>query len=311
MNEFESLDQLNQVFKLGKFTLPDDIVVSGFGYHRSKAISYTIPELKAGRKCFVIYALNPADRNSNRWKQVSKLSADERPIHEWIICIWALDSTLSVRPARVSATTPARAQADLGSGNANLKEANQNIITDTVGIRFLQFNRDVPGKVDTGANLSSLHCEEWKVLSGKNMVEFRSSLLSDNVIRTDLIEQVAIQTSEGSEYRPVIALDIAINGKTLQNSKFNLNDRSQMQDKILVGQNILEKGRFLVDPNKEHNQYEGVDWDALQETYKDVTIIEESTEVNHKKIDELYDAMLNSDVTMSDLAHHILVTKEK
>lgn len=310
MNKFESLDQLNQIFQTGRFDLPETIIVSGMEYRQAHSVAHTMPELKDGKKDFVIYALTQKERHGDTWQTVSKMSAEDRPINEWIVLIWAMDGTLSVRPARAATNTAARAKADLETATGNLRE-NQNVIPDTVRIRFLQFNKDVPGKVDTGANLSSLHCEEWKVLPGKNLVEFRSSLLSDNIIRTDLHDQVAIQTSEGSEYRPVIALDIAINGKTMQNCKFNLNNRSHMEDKILIGQNILEQGQFLVDPNKEKDRFENVDWNALQRMYKDVTVLTESAEENYKKIDELYDAMLKSDVTMADLAHHILVDREK
>jgi hypothetical protein len=313
MNEFESVEQLNQVFKHEQFGLPEQISVMGVPYHRSQAIIFPIPEmLEQGKKAFVIYAVDSSAKDSPTWRQFRQMDIEERPLYEWIVLIWAIDRTLSVRPARAVTNTKARAKADLVKANHALKEGENNIIADTVKVGFLQFNKQVPGKVDTGANLSSLHCEEWKVMSNKNMVEFRSGLLSNNVIRTELLDQVAIKTSEGSEYRPVIALNISINGKQLQNCKFNLNDRSSMEDKILVGQNILEQGKFLVDPNKQRDRFEDVDWDALQDMYKDVEveIIKESTEENNKKTDALYQMMLDSDVTMSDLAHHILIQEK-
>jgi len=311
MNEFESVDQIDAAFRQGRFSLPMNITVAGFPFHRSNSIMYPIPEmLGEDKKAFVIYVVDAAARESEQWKAMRQQDVESRDIYEWIVLIWAIDRGLAIRPARAVTNTAARAKVDLVTGNRALAEGNSNIIPDTVNIKFLQFNKQVPAKVDTGANLSSLHCEEWKVNSGKNMVEFRCGLLSENTIRTELLDQVAIKTSEGSEYRPVIALNIAINGKTMQNSKFNLNDRSSMQDKILVGQNILEKGQFMVDPNKEQNRFEDVDWDALQEMYKDVKIIEESTEANNKKIDDLYQTMLDCDVTMSDLAHHILIQEK-
>jgi len=278
MNEFESLEQLNEAFRLGRFTLPRDIMVMGIPYHYSTAVGHTVPEMKnENKKLFVVYAVEPHVKASPDWKN----TVEERRLQEWIILIWALDRTLSVRPARAVTNSAARARADLETGEHSLRE-NQAVVADSVTIRFPQFNKQLTGKVDTGANLSSLHCEEWKVDSGRNMVEFRSSLLSNNTIRTELIDQAAIKTSEGSEYRPVIALNISIAGKDIQNAKFNLNDRSQMQDKILIGQNILERGNFLVDPTKQHNRFEDVDWDALQDLYKDITVLEETTLTNEK-----------------------------
>lgn len=275
MNEFESVSQLNEAFIQGQFRLPETISVGGFPFHLSQSIMYPIPEMaRQGKKAFQIYAVKPSAKETEQWQAMSQQSVEWRELYEWIILIWAVDRGLAVRPARAVTNTAARASSDLVTATKALAEGDSNIIADTVNMKFLQFNKQVPAKVDTGANLSSLHCEEWRVNSGKNMVEFRCSLLSENTIRTELLDQVAIKTSEGSEYRPVIALNIAINGKTLQNSKFNLNDRSHMQDKILVGQNILEKGQFMVDPNKEQNRFEDVDWDALQELYKDVEVEE-------------------------------------
>jgi len=307
MNEFENIDHLNQVFSAGQFSLPESIVVSGLSYRLHNSLSHPIPDMvKQGKKDFVIYSLDPASKRSETWQSLSQQPVEQRPVNEWIVLIWAIDRTLSIRPARVASTTPARAKTDMDTATNTLGEAEgANVIPDHVDIRFLQFNRQAPGKVDTGANLSSLHCEEWRVIPGKNMVEFRSSLLSDNTIRTELHDQVAIQTSEGSEYRPVISLNVAIAGKQMQNCKFNLNDRSQMQDKILVGQNILEQGKFLVDPNKQHDRFESVDWNALQEQFKDISIVEESVEDKRQKTDELYKLLLNSDVSMADLVRHI------
>ncbi len=299
MNEFESIEQLDQVFTTGRFSLPEELTVSGIPFRLTRSYSNDIPDMaRSGKKDFVVYAINPNYKNELKGTNLK----------EWIILVWALDGTLSIRPARAATNTAARAQADIEK-STSIKESKHNIIPDSVSIKFTQFNKSIKGKTDTGANLSSLHCEDWKVVSGKRMVEFRSSLLSDNTIRTELLDQVTIKTSEGSEYRPVIALDVSINGKSMKGSKFNLNDRSQMEDKILIGQNILEKGKFLVDPNIQQDRVESVDWDALQEIYKDITIIEETDEQN-KKIDALYQSMLDSDVTMSDLAHHILIQEK-
>ncbi len=301
MNEFESIDHLNDVFTQGQFPLPEQIRVEGIVFHLSRSKSHGIPDMvNNGKKEFVVYAMDQSSRDKLK----------ETSLKEWIIFIWAIDRSLSIRPARAVTNTAARAKSDMETGDHNLKEGNSNVIADTVQIKFIQFNKTIPGKTDTGANLSSLHCEEWRVLSGKNMVEFRSSILSDNTIRTELLDQVAIKTSEGSEYRPVIALDVNISGKSLKACKFNLNDRSQMQDKILIGQNILEKGKFLVDPNIQQDRVESVDWDALQEIYKDITLIKESNRTEKQSIDNLYQAMLECDVTMSDLAHHILIQEK-
>ena len=109
-----------------------------------------------------------------------------------------------------------------------------------------------------------------------------------------VLEKQAVKLSNGSmEYRPVVELNIKINDQQLTNCMFNLNDRGAMTYPILIGQNVLEAGGFMVDPSidagedpnvemgenpmagKEMNtgadmteDFE-VDWEALQEEFKD------------------------------------------
>jgi len=45
-----------------------------------------------------------------------------------------------------------------------------------------------------------------------------------------------------------------INGKRIQDVLFNLNDRNNMDHQLLVGQNILEKGKFLIDPTIQEDE---------------------------------------------------------
>ena len=51
----------------------------------------------------------------------------------------------------------------------------------------------------------------------------------------------------GGNTRPVITLDIEIDGTPLTGVEFNLNDRSGMDSQILMGTNIIEAGNFVVD----------------------------------------------------------------
>ncbi len=51
----------------------------------------------------------------------------------------------------------------------------------------------------------------------------------------------------GGQKRPVVELDIEIAGKHIGPMEFNLNDRSNMDNEILIGQNILKAGNFVID----------------------------------------------------------------
>lgn len=124
-----------------------------------------------------------------------------------------------------------------------------NEIGSTVEIRFTNIPGSVPlkGKVDTGADVSSLHATEHNIHDGR--VTFTCPELSTNKITVPLITQQTVKSSDGGqEYRPVIALNVKVNGKLLTGVEFNLNDRGNMKFPVLIGKNILIKGGFKIDP---------------------------------------------------------------
>lgn len=120
-------------------------------------------------------------------------------------------------------------------------------IGNTVDLAFTTLRTHAKGKVDTGATTSSLDARGIRVNGSR--VTFTSPSLSSNAITLDLVGTQDVQSadSDGST-RPVVALDVKINDVQLHDVHFNLNDRSSMDSPILVGQNALQQGHFLVDP---------------------------------------------------------------
>lgn len=110
-------------------------------------------------------------------------------------------------------------------------------------------NAEITGKVDTGATTSSLHATNIKVNGGK--VSFVSDGISPNVITMDVEGAQTVHTADnGGDQRPMVKLDVVVNGISIPGALFNLNDRSNMDSKILLGQNILQAGNFVVDVNQ-------------------------------------------------------------
>jgi hypothetical protein len=122
-------------------------------------------------------------------------------------------------------------------------------------------NVTLDGKVDTGAELSSMHVDEFNI--NADMVSLKCGIISNNTFRLPLTRMVGVMNSDGqSEERPVVTIQISINDNTQMNTEFSLNDRSKNQDQVLIGQNILKAGNFVVDPNqdqvKENDEFEVV-----------------------------------------------------
>lgn len=126
---------------------------------------------------------------------------------------------------------------------------NQNIIGDVAHVRFtsLPGTPALKAKVDTGADICSLHVDHW-VQDGEK-VHFTCKKLSPNRISIPMRDHQAVKSASGTQYRPVVELSIKINDKLMNNVMFNLADRSGMDYPVLLGKNALEKGRFLIDPS--------------------------------------------------------------
>ena len=131
-----------------------------------------------------------------------------------------------------------------------MQQSQQNVIRNHVPVRFASVgNKEITGKVDTGATTSSLHATNVKTHG--NQVSFVCDELSPNVITMDMDGAQTVHTADnGGDHRPIVKLDVEVNGVPIRDAVFNLNDRSNMDSKILLGQNILQAGNFVVDVNQ-------------------------------------------------------------
>lgn len=130
----------------------------------------------------------------------------------------------------------------------------QNLIGSTVTVAFAQMGKSLEGKVDTGATTSSLHAEDIR-LNGNKSVSFRCPALSNNTLTLPLDGAQEVHSADGGGVtRPMVNLDITINGTPIENVTFNLNDRSNMDSPLLIGQNALQSGNFIIDPKKDNKQ---------------------------------------------------------
>ena len=87
-------------------------------------------------------------------------------------------------------------------------------------------------RIDTGAKISSMD------------MRLAAELSSSKILQTK-----KIVSANGTGLRAVIEAKIILAGKELK-ANFTLADRAHMKYKILIGRNILRKGKFLIDPLK-------------------------------------------------------------
>jgi hypothetical protein len=87
-------------------------------------------------------------------------------------------------------------------------------------------------RIDTGATKSSIDVNLARALT-----------------LGPVIDTTVVKSASGTESRKVIQGEILIKGKRIS-AKFTIADRTHMTYKVLIGQNILKTGGFLIDPTR-------------------------------------------------------------
>ncbi|PIN80030.1 hypothetical protein COV11_04825 [Candidatus Woesearchaeota archaeon CG10_big_fil_rev_8_21_14_0_10_30_7] len=119
-------------------------------------------------------------------------------------------------------------------GVAFNKMTNRTIIglTETIIIFGANKSKKLVARVDTGATKSSIDIGIAEQLG----------LEAEQ-------KRILVKSAHGARFRPVIKESVKIAGKRF-NASFTLADRSNLKYKVLIGQNILKMGEFLIDPLK-------------------------------------------------------------
>lgn len=291
--KFENLEQLTAAFTQGTLKFDDELVIADILYHIRGSSTESFGHLvRNNDKAAVIYTCGDAH----------KAEAVSKGMDQWLVFVWAFDGKLRLVPSGIKPLTRARASAIM---SPNIHEAadQNNVIGDTVTVHFTSIpdTHRLKGKVDTGAEISSLHVDKWEIKG--NRVSFVSSKLSPNVITLPLHDQQAVKSVHGVQYRPVIEVNVRINDRNMQGVLFNLTDRSSMDFPILIGQNVLEKGRFLIDPSIRENQ-EDIDWNFVMEQ---VQTVDAPTETGYdpEQVRAMYEMFSKTDLSLADLVQMI------
>lgn len=120
------------------------------------------------------------------------------------------------------------------------------ITTSVVSVEILGFSDPIEGKIDTGAAQSSLHAEEIEVDGDR--VTF---VLNDRRYRTSVTSSQEVSSADGgAQSRPVVTLTLTISGKTID-VDVNLNDRSEMPQQLLIGQDVIKGADLVIDISDE------------------------------------------------------------
>lgn len=111
-----------------------------------------------------------------------------------------------------------------------------------VNIRSLDVD-GVEARVDTGAKTSSIHADS--VIINDDKISFDRH---GTTYRMPLVREANIKGRDGAPNtkRPVIKLDLYINGKLLKDIEFTLVDRKKLDYEIIIGRNALADSGIII-----------------------------------------------------------------
>ncbi len=130
---------------------------------------------------------------------------------------------------------------------------------ETIGriewITLPSYNLRLEARIDTGARKCSLHSinEREVRVGGENFVEFTTLDNSGKEMRlkSRVFRKIRIRSTSGESTNRYVIREKVTLGKLTQEVYINLNDRSALKYKFLVGRNFL-RGNFLVDVSRSH-----------------------------------------------------------
>jgi hypothetical protein len=123
----------------------------------------------------------------------------------------------------------------------------ENVVLEDVHLKM-------KARIDTGAGVSSVHAKILEITQTDDGEYVRFQLEDAEGNKQTLKRKVVswlnikVMGSEERNRRPTVRLDVCIGGKKLK-GRVNLNDRSNFIYPMLVGRNLLNMGKFLVDPS--------------------------------------------------------------
>jgi hypothetical protein len=117
------------------------------------------------------------------------------------------------------------------------------------------FGVKLKARIDTGAGVSSVHAKILEIKKTDRGERVRFEIEDGDggtkKLWRDVVgwANIKVMNSDDRSRRPIVRLSICLGGKKLK-GRVNLNDRGEFLYPMLVGRNLLNTGKFLVDPSR-------------------------------------------------------------
>jgi ribosomal protein S6--L-glutamate ligase len=130
------------------------------------------------------------------------------------------------------------------------KEKIQNKDFDVIGtidhviVKYFNDEEPIQARIDSGAEYCSINGTDIEVNPETILFTFNGTRYRFSKVKT-----VTIVSANGKQERPLIRLDIVINGNTYYNVEFTVNERPGLKYGILLGRKALAQANVLINPS--------------------------------------------------------------
>lgn len=303
MTSYENIQQLNQQFTQKNINeIPSTITIGDITFSvRDSLFPQNMVNLNSGRSLVQLYTAKGGSSN------------------ERLALVWQMKQGLIIHPILAKLIKKFRGSSDSSvMHEAATKQDQEPAIGTQIEIEIASLNNHklIIGKVDTGASVCSLHADNIQVKKDpldpeQSIVKFT---IDDTTYSMNIEQQQSIQTADGGvEYRPLVKFNVVYDGRTFHDVMFNLNDRSQMDEKLLVGLNLLADIGYKIDPTQESvsdddsviTEYEW-QWivNQIDSDLEFIHLTEDTTD-RTLEIQSLYETLINQNISFSDLLRFV------
>jgi hypothetical protein len=291
MNKFTDIDELSKQFTDGYITSFNTEIILGettFSYNTE----FNIPLIES----------QSLDNKAKMAVVYNDITSEQ-----YLVLAWALNDNMQVLPTSVHLVHDVAVinEVDTRDIARHYEERTIGKSLDVV-LMGINGNQPIKCKVDTGAEMCSLDAQNISIIPNQyeegELVRFT---FQDRTYTVPLYQQQTVQTADaGITYRPVIKLSIKADGHVYSEILFNLNDRSDMPDPVLLGLTFLTKSDYLIDPKKESID---VDWmKTMVEGLPAKQADNNTSNENEKHLSDLLEAIYSCPtVTFADIIKHM------
>lgn len=130
----------------------------------------------------------------------------------------------------------------------NLNQADIKTVGWIENGKIIGIDKDIKFKLDTGAKTTSINAE---ILEKPDDESESGGMIKFKYMNTEGIEQIFERPIErwvqikGSERRPVVLMKLCVAGRWIE-EEVNLADRDEFNYSVLIGRNMLKKGKLAV-----------------------------------------------------------------